>query len=86
MAKRKAQSKPPTLTDHLRVGESWRLINIAQLEPEIEYIFRHALVQDVTYNSVLRKDRRIIHAAVGGALERLYPDRGDELAATLPLG
>ena len=81
MAKRKLKRR--TLTENLRVGETWGLINIARLEPEIEYMFRHALIQNATYHSVLKKDRQMLHAAVADTLERVYPDRSDELAATL---
>ena len=43
------------------------------LEPA--YIFKHAVIQDVAYNSLLRERRRALHQAVGYALEELYPDR-----------
>src|SRR5262245_52051331 len=83
MAKRKAKTARPTLAKKLAVSESAGLIQVAQLAPEIEYMFRHALFQDVTYNSVLKKDRRRLHAIVGQVLEQTYPKRADELAATL---
>jgi tetratricopeptide (TPR) repeat protein len=51
--------------------------------PEVTYYFRHALVQDAAYASVLRVDRLRLHAAVGAALETLYPDNHDELASLL---
>jgi predicted ATPase len=48
------------------------------------YIFKHALTQDVTYDSLLTTRRQALHAAAGRALERLYPDwlmeRSEELA------
>ena len=63
--------------------ENSGLIRQAQLEPELEYIFRHALVQDASYESLLKADRRVLHANVAQILEKLYPTRLDELAATL---
>ncbi|HEU4438877.1 MAG TPA: adenylate/guanylate cyclase domain-containing protein [Methylomirabilota bacterium] len=45
------------------------------LLPEPAYIFKHAVIQDVAYNSLLRERRRALHRAVGYALEELYPDR-----------
>jgi len=59
------------------------LIRIAQLDPEVEYLFRHTLVQEAAYDSLLKQDRRRLHRAVGETLERLYPDRLDELALVL---
>jgi class 3 adenylate cyclase/tetratricopeptide (TPR) repeat protein len=39
------------------------------------YIFKHAVIQDVAYHSLLRERRRQLHRAVGYALEELYPER-----------
>jgi hypothetical protein len=35
-----------TLTHHLAAFEASGLIRLAQMEPELEYLFRHALIQD----------------------------------------
>jgi class 3 adenylate cyclase len=45
------------------------------LLPEPAYIFKHAVIQDVAYNSLLRARRQELHRAVGRAIEELYPDR-----------
>lgn len=71
------------LATRLKKIESSGLIRLAQQDPEVEYIFRHALVQDATYESLLKVDRRVLHQAVGQTLETLYPDQLDEIAATL---
>jgi class 3 adenylate cyclase/tetratricopeptide (TPR) repeat protein len=42
---------------------------------EPSYIFKHAVIQDVAYGSLLRERRKTLHRAVGSALEELYPDR-----------
>jgi class 3 adenylate cyclase/tetratricopeptide (TPR) repeat protein len=42
---------------------------------EPAYIFKHAVIQDVAYNSLLRDRRRELHRAVALAIEELYPDR-----------
>jgi len=62
------------------------LINLQGLEliyekslfPELEYIFKHALTQEVAYNSLLKKRRKEIHEKIGGAIEELYPGRLEE--------
>jgi tetratricopeptide (TPR) repeat protein len=71
------------LSERLTTLEGAGLVLPAQLEPELEYLFRHALVQEAAYDSLLRADRRFLHLLVGQALERLYPERLDEMAATL---
>jgi class 3 adenylate cyclase len=43
-----------------------------------EYVFRHALTQDVAYESILRGRRRELHARIAAAIEQLYADRLDE--------
>jgi len=62
------------------------LVNLQGLEfiyekrlfPELEYIFKHALIQEVAYNSLLIKRRKEIHDKIGKAIEEIYADRLDE--------
>ena len=72
-----------TLAAHLNTLESTGLVHLAQTLPELEYLFRHALIQDAAYRSLVKADRRALHRAVGEMLERAYPDRIDELAPLL---
>jgi class 3 adenylate cyclase/tetratricopeptide (TPR) repeat protein len=46
--------------------------------PQSTYIFKHALTQDVAYNSLLVKRKKDIHERIGRALEARYPDRVEE--------
>src|SRR4030095_8222009 len=54
------------------------------------YIFKHALTQEVAYDSLLTTRRQVLHAAAGHAIERLYPDglveRSEELAHHFTMG
>ncbi len=59
----------------LRELQSLEIIYEQGLLPEPGYIFKHAVIQDVAYNSLLRERRRELHKSVGFALEELYPDR-----------
>ena len=65
--------------------EAKGLIRLATLRPELEYLFRHWLVQDAAYGSLLKQERRDLHGRVGEALEALYPERMAELAPVLAL-
>jgi predicted ATPase len=51
---------------------------------EFEYVFKHALTQEVAYGSVLVERRKQLHEKIGAALERQYEkstdDHLDELA------
>jgi predicted ATPase len=44
----------------------------------IEYTFKHALTQEVAYNSVLSERRKLLHECAGAALESLYPMQLDD--------
>jgi class 3 adenylate cyclase/tetratricopeptide (TPR) repeat protein len=53
-------------------------ISEKRLFPELEYIFKHALIQEVAYNSLLRKRRKELHEKIGKTIEGLYPERIEE--------
>jgi len=59
------------------------LVTVARVEPDLEYLFRHSMIQDAAYESLLLTDREKLHLAVGEAVEILYPDRLEEFAAML---
>jgi class 3 adenylate cyclase/tetratricopeptide (TPR) repeat protein len=42
--------------------------------PHARYIFKHALVQDAAYHSLLKRTRKFYHQQVGELLERRYPE------------
>jgi predicted ATPase len=43
--------------------------------PAAEYQFKHALVQDTAYGTLLRRTRQQLHARIAAALEARFPDR-----------
>jgi tetratricopeptide (TPR) repeat protein len=75
-----------TLMAHLARLESAGLIRPAQGIPELEYAFRHALVQEAAYASLVRADRRTLHRVVGEALEAAQAAGDDTLALAAVLG
>jgi class 3 adenylate cyclase/tetratricopeptide (TPR) repeat protein len=50
----------------------------SRLFPDLEYTFRHALMQEVAYASLLAVRRQTLHAAAGRAIEALYAGRLDQ--------
>jgi predicted ATPase/class 3 adenylate cyclase len=46
-----------------------------RLFPEREYTFKHALTHEVAYSSLLQERRRVLHAHIVAAIERLAADR-----------
>src|SRR5262245_2928757 len=61
-----------TLSAQLGLLEGAGLIQLASIQPELEYLFRHVLVRDAAYHSLVKHDRRSLHQVVGETLERLY--------------
>ncbi|NIS63101.1 MAG: AAA family ATPase, partial [Proteobacteria bacterium] len=66
------------LKSHLLNLQGLEFIYEKRLFPELEYIFKHALTQEVAYSSLLLKRRKEIHEKVGRAIEELYPERLEE--------
>ena len=54
------------------------LIYEKSLFPELEYIFKHVLIQEVAYNSLLLKRRRRSTSRSATPSRTLYPDRLEE--------
>jgi len=50
-----------------------------RLFPDLEYTFRHALTQEVAYQSLLAARRQALHTTTGRAIEALYADRLDQV-------
>ena len=63
--------------------ERMDLIKARSLQPELEYIFNHALTQEVVYNGLLMKEREAIHGRIAGVIEELFSDRLPEFYETL---
>jgi predicted ATPase/class 3 adenylate cyclase len=43
--------------------------------PEASYLFKHALLQDAAYGTLLRRTRQQLHARIAEALEQHFPER-----------
>src|SRR5271157_67926 len=63
--------------------ESSGLIALAGTLPEIEYTFRHALIQDAVYVSLLKSEQHELHLIVGEVLEEIHKDHRSEIANRL---
>ena len=56
----------------LRAGE---FLYETSLFPDLQYTFKHALTHEVAYAGLLAERRRLLHAAIVDAVERLHADR-----------
>jgi tetratricopeptide (TPR) repeat protein len=57
------------LLNHLAQCQAAELIRQVQVEPELEYWFRHTLVQEAAYESLLKSARAELHGRVAQAIE-----------------
>jgi class 3 adenylate cyclase/tetratricopeptide (TPR) repeat protein len=49
-----------------------------RLFPDLEYVFKNTLTQEVAYNSLLQKRKKEIHEKIGKAIEEIYAERLEE--------
>ena len=68
------------MLDNLQLAE---LIYEQPAAGDVEYIFKHALTQEVAYNSVLIEKRKPIHEKIGAAIEALATSRINDYVAVL---
>ncbi len=59
------------------------LIRTRSLQPDLEYMFKHALTQEIVYNGLLKKQRRQIHEQIAQVMETIFKDRPTEFYETL---
>jgi len=64
----------PQLDDALTRLVGTELVYRRGAPPDAEYTFKHALVQDAAYQSMLRSRRADLHARIADALERSFPE------------
>jgi predicted ATPase len=75
-----AQMPQPRLDDALEQLVAAELIFRRGTPPDAEYTFKHALVQDAAYSTLLRSRRQQLHSGIAATLEGRFP----EIVAALP--
>ena len=71
------------LLTNLERLETAQLVRRVRTEPELEYHFKHILIQETVHDSLLNKDRRRLHALVAQTLEQGIPDTRENFALLL---
>jgi class 3 adenylate cyclase/tetratricopeptide (TPR) repeat protein len=59
------------------------LVHARTIVPELEFAFKHALTQEVSYKSLLRSERMDIHEHIAKVMETVFADRITEFYETL---
>jgi len=71
------------LFSHLAALRDSEFVYERGLFPQSTYIFKHALTQDVVYESILIKRKKKLHGEIGDAIENLYKDNISEYYGVL---
>ena len=71
---------PAALREQLNLLEAHDFIRLESTSPQLIYMFRHHLTQEVAYQTMLIEQQRDLHHRVGQALAELRPDAVEQLA------
>ncbi len=75
--------KPQRLRNQLENLQDLEFINSERTLSEIEYSFKHALIQEVAYSGLSNKKQKELHENVATTIEKLYSDRLEEFLDVL---
>jgi class 3 adenylate cyclase/tetratricopeptide (TPR) repeat protein len=79
----KISNSTANLSASLEALKNLELIQQIRVVPEAEYMFKHVITQEVTYETLLKQKRKELHGNVGQAIEELYADRLEEFCEML---
>jgi predicted ATPase/class 3 adenylate cyclase len=62
-----------------------QLLNERKKKDEVEFLFKHALAQQATYESIVEKTRKELHFKIAGSIEKVFAGRIHEFYGMLAL-
>jgi tetratricopeptide (TPR) repeat protein len=68
------------LLEQIREAEARDFMRLELPPPNLTYIFKHSVTQEVAYETLLESQRRDLHSAVGATLEHLQPEAVEQIA------
>lgn len=71
------------LISHLATLRDSELINERGIFPQSTHIFKHALIRDVVYNSILNRRKKELHKRIGLIIEETHKDKLGEVCEGL---
>ena len=71
------------INDKLEYLQDIQLVRQGKRMDEVEYLFKHALAQEITYESILMQKRKELHLQVAQAIESLFSDSLNEFYGVL---
>ena len=79
----RVSSEPAEIAGHLEALKRLDVIHESRFFPQLEYRFKHAIIQDVIYKSLLVPRRQTLHGVVGQSIEELCADQLEEQSVVL---
>ncbi len=76
-------SSQEDLLSHLSVLKDSELLYERGIYPQSTYIFKHAITQEVVYDSILVKRKKKLHEEIADVLEKIFENNMDEQYAVL---
>ena len=83
LIKRVAGLPEQPLLTHLSALKDSELLYERGIYPQTSYIFRHALIREVVYESILTKKKQNLHEEIGKAIEETHKKNLDEYYGVL---
>jgi class 3 adenylate cyclase/tetratricopeptide (TPR) repeat protein len=80
---KRTTSEPEIVDGSIAILKSLGLIVDDSQPEEKYYLFKHALIQEVIYNSLMKQQRLSLHEKIARVMEHHYADRIDTIYATL---
>jgi class 3 adenylate cyclase/tetratricopeptide (TPR) repeat protein len=71
------------LDERLQYLKDVQLIGESKKKDEIEYLFKHALAQQATYESIVMNTKKEMHLKIARSIEKLFAENLNEFYATL---
>jgi class 3 adenylate cyclase/tetratricopeptide (TPR) repeat protein len=78
-----ADTDEAVLQQHLKTLTDSQLLYARGSPPDSNYLFKHALIQDSAYNSLLKSTRQKLHGRIADALEQHFKERAKAEPAVL---
>ncbi len=73
------------LDEQLDFLKEIELVKERQRLAEVEFLFKHALAQEVAYDSILEREKKALHLRIADAIEKIFADRLEEFYGLLAL-
>ena len=73
------------VSERLQYLKNMQFIQESDDEENLEFVFKHALAHQATYDSMVEKKRKSLHLKIAESIEKIFPKRLNEFYGTLAL-